>query len=81
MGDIPPTDAVPPPGALGSQLGALAIPTPYPAPQQEVAQSITQGAPGMTSMLNPVGTPVDATQYDPRRGASVNPNFRVPRLA
>jgi hypothetical protein len=57
---------------VGPQLGSLAI----QAQPQPVADpsSITQGAPSMTAMLNPIGTP------DPRAVGTINPYARYTRL-
>jgi hypothetical protein len=63
---------------VGPQLGSLAI----QAQPQSVADpsSITQGAPSMTAMLGPLGTPNPSNPGDPRATNTPNPYARYTRL-
>ena len=62
-------------GGLSSQLGALAAAPPMSALENPAtAPSITAGAPGMTSLLGPLGTNATPGLFDQRGGSQLTPN-------
>ena len=67
-------------GGLGSQLGALgAQPAMNPLENPTNAPSITQGAPGMTTMLGALGTNATPSLFD-QRSSSLSPNPYRPTM-